>query len=370
MKVSFNGITKIIQVIEAPDAYDDVYIDVKEDIYSDWKEWKLESDNSKFLEAVRTVGGDPLPGSKSLGATFFLINGWKIRPYEGDHTLNINGNLYCDDGSVPYISTIGSYNVMVINSVSSLVDSTVQQLKEIEYASFGEGVTVDITSSYTGTDYPTGTQTQPVNNLVDALSIANYRGFKRFYIKESMDINTGSDFSEFEFVGQSPTKTILIISSPADVTKCEFYEATVTGTLDGQNKVKSCRVQTLNFVNGIVENSLLDEYVITLGGMVDAHFLNCWSGVAGVGTPVIDMGGSGQNLGLRNYNGGLKIQNFTGPNSISLDLNSGRVVLDNNTVTSGTIVCRGVGTLVDNYENYIPTGVWNGGVTIVNTYSK
>jgi hypothetical protein len=59
------------------------------------------------------------------------------------------------------------------------------------------------------------------------------------------------------------------------------------------------------------------------------------------------MGGSGQALALRNYNGGIKLTNKTGPEAVSIDLNSGQIILEN-TVTNGEIVCRGIGKLTDN----------------------
>jgi hypothetical protein len=91
----------------------------------------------------------------------------------------------------------------------------------------------------------------------------------------------------------------------------------------------------------------LEEGTITLGGNAEAHFLDCWSGVAGTNTPIIDMGGSGQELSLRNYNGGIKVKNKSGSDSVSIDLNSGHIILDTD-VTNGTIVIRGIGKLTDN----------------------
>jgi len=49
---------------------------------------------------------------------------------------------------------------------------------------------------------------------------------------------------------------------------------------------------------------------------------------------------------------------------VSLDLNSGQVILAS-TITAGTIVARGIGKLVDESGNNIPSGTWNG-ATIVN----
>jgi hypothetical protein len=117
-KVTFDGINKLI--ICNPG---ETEILVKEDIYSAWKEWVLLRDNAKFLEAIRVVGGDPITNIISLGATFFLRNGWKIRPAEADYNLNVVGNLYTDDGSLPFVDTIAQHNVKITIARSNLIDT-------------------------------------------------------------------------------------------------------------------------------------------------------------------------------------------------------------------------------------------------------
>lgn len=92
------------------------------DLYSRWKDWVLLSDNSKYVDAMSNVGGDPLPGGSFLGVTFFMENGWKIRPQESSHTLVINGNLYDRAGGSPFVSTLGSYNVRIEQKTSNIVD--------------------------------------------------------------------------------------------------------------------------------------------------------------------------------------------------------------------------------------------------------
>lgn len=89
------------------------------DVYSWWKEWITISDNSKFSQAFRTIGGDPIGSGQFVAPYFFLINGWKMRPYEGDHLLTVNGNLFLDGGGNPFISTLGNYNVTINLQTSS-----------------------------------------------------------------------------------------------------------------------------------------------------------------------------------------------------------------------------------------------------------
>ena len=116
-KISFQGPQKLI-VVEAGVTQ----LSIQQEVYPAWKDWVSNIDNSKYLPAFSTIGGNPLPGSR-LGITFLLENGWKIRPYEGDHRLSIEGNLYSADGTDPIADTLGDYKVTVSLMVSNLVNT-------------------------------------------------------------------------------------------------------------------------------------------------------------------------------------------------------------------------------------------------------
>jgi hypothetical protein len=93
-KVTFDGENKLIYV--EPQITN---IDIESELYSAWKEWVLLRYNSQFEQCFRNVGGDPLPGGDFLGATFFLLNGWRIVL---DHGVDFVGNLYTQEGASPF----------------------------------------------------------------------------------------------------------------------------------------------------------------------------------------------------------------------------------------------------------------------------
>lgn len=119
-KVTFDGENKLILV-----NFGETNIDVDQDIYSDWKEWWRVRDNAKFQQVVRSIGGDPTTSGSFAGATYFLTNGWKIRTWEGNHTLNVDGNLFTDSGEDPFVNTIDAHNILVRQTVSNIVDKVV-----------------------------------------------------------------------------------------------------------------------------------------------------------------------------------------------------------------------------------------------------
>ena len=103
MAITFNPTTKRIIL-------DSMYVTVG-DVYSRWKEW-VAAGNSEYLPAFRVVGGDPLGGGLFVASYFFLLNGWRVRPMEMDHTLIIEGNIGVDGGGTPVVPTLGTYNVI------------------------------------------------------------------------------------------------------------------------------------------------------------------------------------------------------------------------------------------------------------------
>lgn len=126
-KATFDAVNKLITLIEVPIS-NQVALSTAVDLYSDAKEdWNTDSILKKFTFPFRVIGGDDLGGGLSAGAYFFLRNdlGWRIKPYEGDHELTINGNLYANDpNSLIFRATTGAFTVAIRLNTSSLTQQT------------------------------------------------------------------------------------------------------------------------------------------------------------------------------------------------------------------------------------------------------
>ena len=276
-----------------------------------------------------------------------ITNTWTIGDYYKiwniEQMILGGGNTVAVDENGSSIRAIlPTFGTQIIQTNSS--SATLQELESIQHSSFDGGVTVDLTLSTSGVSFPLGTPQAPVGTFVDALLIAVERGFTTLFIIGNATINSGLDFTNIRFVGESQTKTLLTITPAAIVVNSEFEEATIQGTLDGGSTVNACRVIDLNYVDGFISNCVLSG-VITLSGASSAHLLNCWSGVPDV--PIIDCASIGSDLALRNYNGEIIIRNKANGDTVQIDLNSGRITLEP-TVTAGLITVRGIGNLVDN----------------------
>ncbi len=89
--VVFNGISKQILVTSVTS------IDVQKDIYSAWKNWVIQGDNGKFVQALRSVGGDLIGSGQSSPAYFFLMNDWKIAV--SGINVEFQLNIYCEQAT-------------------------------------------------------------------------------------------------------------------------------------------------------------------------------------------------------------------------------------------------------------------------------
>lgn len=157
--VTFDGPNKIIIIDNGVTSISAVQI------YSEWKEWVVLDNNIKFLPALRTVGGDTIGPGQVVSPYYFLTNDWRVRPYEGSHTLTVSGNLYVDGGGSPFISTLGNYNVLVTLSVSS--DSKVNYV-----TSDGSDLT-EVLSKLTSIETKVNTSLSGIDELRD-VSIGNW----------------------------------------------------------------------------------------------------------------------------------------------------------------------------------------------------
>lgn len=108
--MTFDGLNKRITLTAGTTT-----VGVRE-IWSRWVDWLLTSDNSKYEIAMEQVGGNDidLGAGTKIPIYAFLKNGWRIRPQEANHTLNvIDGILLVDGGGDPFINTAGSFIVRI-----------------------------------------------------------------------------------------------------------------------------------------------------------------------------------------------------------------------------------------------------------------
>lgn len=300
-----------------------------------------------FLDAHRHIT-ETVIGGFTYARLIEIINGYTVTFEDlqyGVNSIGANHNIA---------------DVLNRNQVSLLTQNSAGLVAspEIEFSSFDDAVTVDIDNvtgkAKSGIGFPTGTRRQPVDNFLDALALIAERGFDRIRVIGNATL-TGLDFSGLTIEGQSEARTTLTIDATATVPSCEFEEATIGGTFDGDAVLRRCITLNCSMVKGLVENCRVRGTFSLNGTSVDQFSLiNCVDDLAGLGTPTIDCGGDGPAIIVRGFRGGLAMSNKSGASDISID-GTFRLVLLTGFGGSGDLLVRGPGPDIDNQANF-PAG--------------
>lgn len=325
------------------------------DMYSRWVDWLLTpGDNSKYLLAMRIVGGDPISDIKNLGLTFFLTNGWRIVPESTDYRLTLIGNLVTDPSGFSPVDTVSGYSIIVEYSVSNLVDSTLAQMPEIEYASFQDGVHINVTGGQAGTTYPIGTSFSPVDNLSDAKTIAVSRGFDKLFIHGNITIGATDVISDYHLVGDGASfnisKTIITLTDGCITLNTSIDNAKVLGRQNGENIYNGCVIGELTNTHSQFKNcGMVGPIQLYTAEWLVNHtidLIDCHTTYPG--WYVVDYNGSPVNQVYTDFSGRIKFLNCTDSRAdIIIRLDAGIIWLDSS-CTAGNFTFKGIGTLINN----------------------
>ena len=298
---------------------------------------------------IDAAGKEALGGGTTVGLTATLLNAllaFEARTGPTYTQCSVSGgNLVALQSDLEtYFTTPISPTAFTQIVTTASSSATTASQEQLEYATYNNGVTVDVINGTAGTAYPIGTPGSPSNNMVDAHIIATDRGFANFFIKGTLTLTAG-DFSDgHKFIGESVSTTYLILDDAPNVTNAEFFNICVTGILDQNNVARECLLNLITSFNGfMIECGFLNNITLGTG---QTTMVNCYSNIAGAGTVTLDMGGAGASLANRGYTGGMTIINKTGTDEISIDLHSGHINLDS-TITNGAITVRGLGKLTN-----------------------
>jgi len=211
----------------------------------------------------------------------------------------------------------------------------------------GGAVWVDTINGVAGTvDDVNGVAERPSLSLADAITIAASKGFTKFQIVQGSSITLSQTFNNYLFDGHGWTLDL----NGQDIAGTHFFGAATTGTGTGANPgFHDCEINSISIGTHHFEAcSIAGDITVTAAG--DIIWDQCYSGVAGLGTPSIDVGGAvgDTSFSNRHYSGGLELKNMgaSGTDNVSLE-GVGQYILNAN-CTGGTLAVRGSFKKTDN----------------------
>ena len=339
------------------------------DLYSRWKDWLLISDNTKYYQAFRYVGGDPTVGADSLGITYFLMNGWRIDPVNVDHRLQVDGNLFTNEGDSPfyYDPNIASITVQIENKVSNLTDATVIESSLSLGLDYNGIFYLDPINGVSGSTHPVGTSVQPGNNITQAEIITELYGIHKYLLANDLTIKNGQNLDGHSWEGQV-ANVIINFESGSSAQNAFFHKMKLTGNLSNDAIYASnCYLNDLTGFTGLIQNCGLSSS-LSPGHGTPLTFDGCFSTVPGSDSPILDFLNHDEEhlVNFRAYSGGIRYSNNINAGLIStVDFVAGKFNVDSSMV-NGFVSVRGVGKINNTgATTTFETGslIWNQGET-------
>lgn len=266
-----------------------------------------------------------------------IINGYTITFEDGSYAVNLTGAN----------SNVGDKINFNLVSVRSANSAGLISNQAIEFSSFNGEVTIDAINGSSGTIFPKGTPQSPVNNIPDAVLIAELRGLTSLKFIGNYTLDTGDIVDGYTILGDNPNKSLLTFNTGASTVGIDVFNCSVQGVFDNAATFEDCRLLDISFVEGYAFKCVMSGTFIC-SGTGQTAFYDCFDGIAENGTsPIIDCGGSGRNISIKNYHGDITIKNKTGLDDVEISSNSGGNVTIESTVTNGLVRLTGSMKVID-----------------------
>lgn len=294
--------------------------------------------------------------------THFALEGGTDNDWDLNDEYLIWNNIQCNisGGNLVAVDDVGGQlnpilpTAFVYSTKTSSSSATLADIEAIEYASFDDQVTIS-TSGVPGTTGLIGSKQLPVDNIVDALTIAVDRGFTKLHFKGNWTFPNGTLVIGYTIEGDGAQVATFTFDTGAIFLNCLVQNVTCTGDITGIIGFKNCDLRDIGSSNPAPNSqSILIESCFLEGDLFlppnysgTLTMLNCHSREDVTGPPVFNLGGSSAEVFCTNYTGEFSIINGTANNKVIIEFIAGRATLESS-VTNGQYTIRGVGSFVNN----------------------
>jgi len=279
-------------------------------------------------------------GGVTLARVVEVINGYTLTFEDGIYAVNLSGA----NSNLADVTNLNSVSLRTANSAGLTFSEQINQ------QSFNGHVWVDTTEGLSGTQFPRGTPSDPVNNWADADIIADGLKLESFKLRNTLVMPVGENLDGYTIEGTNTVGSQISFQG-GQMHQLDLINLSFGGLMgEGFFIANRCMVGILIDFEGALNECVLNGD-ITLDATPlasnDILFINCASGIPGDDRFDLDCNGTTSNIQFRNFSGGVGISNFTAGNKISVDFNQGKIVIDAS-CTAGTILVRGIAEIVDN----------------------
>ncbi len=206
-------------------------------------------------------------------------------------------------------------------------------------------VCLDVDNGATGTAYPMGSKESPVNNLADALTIAELYNFKIINICGELTIEDEEDIGGYTFTSaRSLTNKIIIVNAETEGTL--FDNVTISGQMDGSVRYTYCVIDDVTNLKGGVKNSLLLNNLDLVTADKAIYLTDVDSLISSV-DEYVEIEVNTAKLNMIRCHGNFELKNKTGTDMTFIGLSGGKIKIASS-CTAGSIFISGIAEIEDN----------------------
>jgi hypothetical protein len=220
-------------------------------------------------------------------------------------------------------------------------------------------ITIDVVNGTSGTSFPVGTKLFPVNNLADAVSIAELRGFHILNILGNITFLATDNISNYTISGEGHQTSTFTFVDGCQLYGCIIKNATVTGYdlgIVGFYDVHMINMSPSSTSSGdkdaVIKDSILEGTTVLASNWSGTlEILNCFGIEHETSTYTLDLNDGYNSVSLKKFSGNVTFVNCNNSDmNVSVFLNPGIMVLDS-TIKRGSYVVAGLGILEDDSGN-------------------
>jgi hypothetical protein len=242
---------------------------------------------------------------------------------------NTDGNITIS--GFPFSAFVDESNGTIIDTTSLLAsqktldDVQIEIGAALEAIEFGDKVIIDMVLGEAGTDYPLGTRAHPVNNLADAITIADRQFIRVFNLHSDLLVDQNMENYRIEGVNGGEILSFMGV----DVRGTYLYNLIIAGSIisDGQIRAENCQIapDTYGLSGAFKTCGILGD--ITIVNPDVSAMINCFTAKMhpSLPDPTIFMGGVDDtytgNWSFVNFSNGVKLANLNNAGSF-IDFNS------------------------------------------------
>lgn len=241
-----------------------------------------------------------------------------------------------------------TWDEVLTGGTHNVVNSAGRRLRQIQEAGgYSNGmIYIDTVNGTAGTtDFENGVDSNPVDTIADANTLAASLGIATFHIASGSTVTLAAAQNNQAFLGENWTLAL----GGQDIAGSVFTGATVSGIAAGTGTTQIFEHCMMNAGSHIKGTHLLTCGIAGTQTVVEAgdyFFDRCHSAVAGTSTWIFEFGDAigNTNLNVRNYSGGIQLESMgdTGTDTASIE-GQGQVI--EGTCTGGTVAIRGAFTV-------------------------